>query len=190
MIQEIDLDESCFSYYFLYVHILRHFLRFYTHCFKWFFLVRLRKDLHLIPPTVPVSVSNTSNTCRVKILLTKLTRTSHRRSSVSEKSSHMNDFSSDVSNLVTQDHLSMTGVCTVSATTLIKPEKLRGWFLVVGCGNNLVASLDKSDNMIRITLSRGNLSNSVVLQSPCSWYHLLVSAANISIEASRVKTLC
>jgi len=80
----------------------------------------------------------------------------------------MDDFSLDVSNLVTQDHLSVSSVSAVVATTLVEPEKLGRRLLIVACCNDLISSLDKSDDVISITLSRSDLSDSVVLQTPCS----------------------
>ena len=143
--------------------------RFIHTIFKLNLSVRIRKNSHLMPLAIPVSIANSSHTSCVKMLLTKATRACHRRRTISEKSSYMNNFAFNITNLVTQDHLSVPSVCTVSATTLIKPKKLRRRLLIVSSSNNLVATLDKRNNMISITLTRSKPSNSVVLQTPYSF---------------------
>ena len=104
------------------------------------------------------------------MLLTKTTRTCHRRRAVLKKTSHMNNMLVWILDLIQENHFSMPRVCTRITTLVVKTKILRRRLLVISSCNNIVAVLDKSNNMkLRTTSTRSNLVNRVVLETPYSF---------------------
>jgi hypothetical protein len=87
-----------------------------------------------------------------------------------KKTSHMNNMLVWILDLIQENHFSMPRVCTRITTLAVKTKILRRRLLVISSCNNIVAVLDKSNNMkLRTTSTRSNLVNRVVLETPYSF---------------------
>lgn len=132
--------------------------------------IRNFHNLHLLPLPIPVGIPNTPNAMLKEMTLAMLAWPCHCGCSVTQKPSNIHSLTLYITlELVTKDHFSMTSIRTCSTTLCIKPKKFRRRFLVVCCCYDMIARLDKSNNMIRsCILTGGNSSYNVVLQTPCS----------------------
>jgi len=74
----------------------------------------------------------------------------------------------DVADFITKDHLCMPSIGTSGDPLIVESKITRRRLLVIRSRDKMISRLDKSNYMIRRVLSRSKLSDSVVLQTPCS----------------------